>query len=105
LKTLSQIALCLLLVLSVFFLIHVSNEEAGIPVVFLNYHTDPNYHTDADTLDKISKDNLYKMGTLATILTYNLANDKKLPVPSVAAGQPMKAQSKPTASYQEMDVK
>src|SRR5699024_9065558 len=40
---------------------HVPFEDAGIPVAFLNYHEDPNYHTDEDTLDKIQIDNLDHM--------------------------------------------
>lgn len=58
---------------------HVPFEDAGIPVAFLNYHEDPNYHTDEDTLDKIQIDNLDHMGTLVTSLTYDLANSHQLP--------------------------
>ncbi|PTX55359.1 aminopeptidase YwaD [Melghirimyces profundicolus] len=58
---------------------HVPFEEAGIPVAFLNYHSDPNYHTDEDTLDKIRIENLDHMGTLVTRLTYDMANNHQLP--------------------------
>lgn len=58
---------------------HAPFEAAGIPVAFLNYGPDPNYHTDGDTVDKLSKENLYNMGVLVTTLTHNIANDKKLP--------------------------
>ncbi len=58
---------------------HAPFEAAGIPVVFLNYGPDPYYHTDGDSLDKISKANLYNMGSLVTALTYDLA---KTPMPA-----------------------
>ncbi|GAA5346983.1 M28 family peptidase [Planifilum fimeticola] len=58
---------------------HAPFEAAGIPVVFLNYGPDPNYHTDEDTVDKLSKNNLYNMGVLVTTLTHDIANDKNLP--------------------------
>ncbi len=58
---------------------HVPFEAAGIPVAFLHYSPDPNYHTDEDTVDKLSKENLYNMGVLVTTLTHNIANDKNLP--------------------------
>ena len=48
-------------------------------MAFLHYSPDPNYHTDEDTVDKLSKENLYNMGVLVTALTHNIANDKKLP--------------------------
>ncbi|MFC4076132.1 M20/M25/M40 family metallo-hydrolase [Salinithrix halophila] len=57
---------------------HAPFEAAGIPVAFLNYHQDPYYHTDEDAPDKIDKNNLHRMGMLATLLTHNLANDPKL---------------------------
>lgn len=52
---------------------HQPFELAGIPSVFLNYGPDPYYHTDEDSLDKISKDNLYRMGTLVTTMIYDIA--------------------------------
>ncbi|QKG83704.1 DUF4910 domain-containing protein [Kroppenstedtia pulmonis] len=58
---------------------HAPFSEAGIPVAFLHYSPDPYYHTKEDTIDKIDKGNLERTGTLATILTYNLANTKQLP--------------------------
>src|SRR5690606_41509235 len=58
---------------------HAPFEAAGIPVAFLNYGPDPNYHTDGDTVDKLSKENLKATGILVTTLTHNIANDKKLP--------------------------
>lgn len=58
---------------------HVPFEAAGIPVAFLHYSPDPNYHTDEDTVDKLSKENLHNMGVLVATLTYNIANDKNLP--------------------------
>ncbi|MEW9033499.1 MAG: M28 family peptidase, partial [Planifilum fimeticola] len=58
---------------------HVPFEAAGIPVSLLHYSPDPNYHTDEDTVDKLSKENLYNMGVLVTTLTHNIANDKNLP--------------------------
>ncbi|PTM57650.1 M20/M25/M40 family metallo-hydrolase [Desmospora activa] len=61
---------------------HVPFAEAGIPVAFLHYSPDPNYHTPEDSLDKISKQNLYRAGTLTTLLTHNLANDTKLSKPA-----------------------
>ncbi|WP_432662435.1 M20/M25/M40 family metallo-hydrolase [Wukongibacter baidiensis] len=62
---------------------HAPFEEAGIPVVFLNYGPDDNYHTDEDSLDKISKADLYNMGTLVTAMTYDMA---KTPMPHSANG-------------------
>ncbi|OYD07264.1 M20/M25/M40 family metallo-hydrolase [Paludifilum halophilum] len=58
---------------------HAPFAEDGIPVAFLNYGPDPNYHTDQDTLDKINKDNLGRMGSIVTTLTHDLANTKELP--------------------------
>lgn len=58
---------------------HAPFEAAGIPVVFLNYGPDPYYHTDEDSLDKISKDNLYNMATLVTAMTYDMA---RTPMPN-----------------------
>ncbi|SNS30497.1 aminopeptidase YwaD [Anaerovirgula multivorans] len=52
---------------------HAPFDYVGIPVVFLNYGPDPYYHTDEDSLDKISKENLYNMGSLVTTMTYDLA--------------------------------
>ncbi|SDX02485.1 aminopeptidase YwaD [Marininema mesophilum] len=60
---------------------HASFEEVGIPVAFLNWHSDPYYHSDQDTIDKISKGNLDKMGKLVTLLTRNMALEKKLASP------------------------
>lgn len=37
---------------------HVAFETAGIPVVFIDYGPDNNYHTDRDTADKIKKEDL-----------------------------------------------
>jgi len=37
---------------------HVAFESAGIPVAYFEYSQDLNYHTDKDTIDKISKENL-----------------------------------------------
>lgn len=37
---------------------HVAFETAGIPVVFIDYGPDNNYHTDRDTADKIKKGDL-----------------------------------------------
>jgi len=58
---------------------HAPFEAAGIPVAFLNYGPDPNYHTDEDTVDKLSKKNLHHMGVLVATLTHDLANDRNLP--------------------------
>jgi aminopeptidase YwaD len=52
---------------------HQPFELAGIPSVFLNYGPDPYYHTDEDSLDKISKDNLYRIGTLVTTIISDTA--------------------------------
>lgn len=62
---------------------HAPFEAAGIPVVFLNYGPDPYYHTDADSLDKIDKDNLYNMATLVTAMTYDMS---KVPMPKSEKG-------------------
>lgn len=62
---------------------HVPFEEAGIPVVFLDYGPDPYYHTKEDSLDKIQKENLYNMCTLVTTLTYDMA---KTPMPQSIRG-------------------
>lgn len=37
---------------------HVAFESAGIPVAYLEYSPDNNYHTDRDTVDKIQKGDL-----------------------------------------------
>lgn len=58
---------------------HEGFELSGIPSVFLDYHEDPYYHTDEDSLDKIDKDNLYKIGCLVTSMTYDMA---KTPMPN-----------------------
>ncbi|SFS65230.1 M20/M25/M40 family metallo-hydrolase [Marininema halotolerans] len=60
---------------------HASFEAAGIPVAFLNWHTDPYYHSDEDTIDKINKGNIDKMGKLVTLLVRNMAVEKNLPSP------------------------
>lgn len=60
---------------------HLPFAEAGIPVAFLHYSPDPNYHTPEDSLDKISKKNLHRTGTLTTLLTHNIANNNKLSKP------------------------
>lgn len=57
---------------------HEGFELSGIPSVFLDYHEDPYYHTDEDSLDKIDRDNLYKIGCLVTSMTYDMA---KTPMP------------------------
>lgn len=57
---------------------HEGFELSGIPSVFLDYHEDPNYHTDEDSLDKIDKDNLYNIGHLVASMTYDMA---KTPMP------------------------
>ncbi|MDD4503620.1 MAG: M20/M25/M40 family metallo-hydrolase [Clostridiaceae bacterium] len=57
---------------------HEGFELSGIPSVFLDYHEDPYYHTDEDSLDKIDQNNLYKMGCLVTSMTYDMA---KTPMP------------------------
>ncbi|SEM93260.1 DUF4910 domain-containing protein [Lihuaxuella thermophila] len=56
---------------------HVPFANAGIPVAFLHYAEDPNYHTDQDTLDKIQKEDLYNAGTLAAGLLADLADEPK----------------------------
>jgi len=62
---------------------HAPFEEYGVPVVFFDYHDDPYYHTDADSTDKISKTNLYNIGTLVTAMTYDIA---KTPMPKSKKG-------------------
>lgn len=57
---------------------HEGFELSGIPSVFLDYHEDPYYHTDEDSLDKLDKDNLYKIGNLVASMTYDMA---KTPMP------------------------
>lgn len=62
---------------------HAPFEESGIPSVFFDYHDDPYYHTDEDSLDKIQKDSLYDMCTLVTAMTYDMA---KTPMPKSENG-------------------
>jgi aminopeptidase YwaD len=62
---------------------HEGFELSGIPSVFLDYHEDPYYHTDEDSLDKIDRDNLYKIGCLVTSMTYDMA---KTPMPESFKG-------------------
>lgn len=57
---------------------HEGFELSGIPSVFLDYHEDPYYHTDEDSLDKIDQNNLYRIGCLVTSMTYDMA---KTPMP------------------------
>ncbi|MGE5630696.1 MAG: M28 family metallopeptidase [Caulobacteraceae bacterium] len=57
---------------------HEAFELSGIPSVFLDVNPDPYYHTDEDSLDKIQLDNLYKVGSLVTAMTYDIA---KTPMP------------------------
>lgn len=80
---------------------HAPFERAGIPVAFLNYHPDPNYHTDEDTVDKIQKDNLYNMGVLVTTLTHNIANMKHLPDRQTASSSKTKHPKYPHPEFQK----
>lgn len=40
---------------------HVAFETAGVPVAYLEYGPDENYHTDEDTIDKIQKEDLLRL--------------------------------------------
>lgn len=62
---------------------HANFEWFGIPSVFLSFRPDPNYHTDADSIDKIQEENMYNTGTLVASVLYQMA---KTPMPESPKG-------------------
>lgn len=62
---------------------HVPFAEAGLPSVYLNYETDPYYHTIHDTIDKIDPENIENVCKVVTAMTYDMA---KTPMPQSGEG-------------------
>ena len=51
---------------------HAPFAEAGVLSVYLDYREDFNYHTPADSYDKIIEDNVYNICRIVTAMTYDL---------------------------------
>lgn len=61
---------------------HYPFEAVGIPVAFFHVSEDPYYHSDQDTLDKIQKENLHKVGSIVANLVADIADLPKKYVPT-----------------------
>lgn len=54
---------------------HVPFDYCGVPVAYFEYGPDTNYHTDEDTIDKISKENLDTIANIITSLTNEIGKN------------------------------
>lgn len=54
---------------------HAPFDYCGVPVAFFEYGPDTNYHTDEDTIDKISKENLETIANIITSLTNEIGKN------------------------------
>lgn len=52
---------------------HAAFAENEIPSVYFSYETDPYYHTDEDTIDKIDEDNVENVCRIVTEMAYDMA--------------------------------
>jgi len=57
---------------------HTAFAENGIPAVYFSYETDPNYHTDNDIIDHISKNNVETIAKIVTEMVYDMAKSPML---------------------------
>lgn len=54
---------------------HAPFDYCGVPVAYFEYGPDTNYHTDEDTIDKISKENLETIANIITSLTNEIGKN------------------------------
>ncbi len=62
---------------------HVPFAEYGLSSVYLNYETDPYYHTVSDTIDKINPENIGNVCKVVTAMTYDMS---RTPMPQSDEG-------------------